>query len=129
VCQNRMKAKAAKTGCPAFATRLLVEIVNRLPGFTAILGDEQTCLRDTGVKGAVRGMQDPDLIDETTATVQLAFEVHLGDEAVMFRIAAVLGAIPRRGFQLLPAGKVVAGKKRHAEIGAVHCNICAAASI
>ena len=38
--KNRVRAKAAETGRPVLAPRLLVEAVDRLPGLPAIAADE-----------------------------------------------------------------------------------------
>ena len=90
--ENRVQAESAKSGCPAPASGLLVEAVDGLPGRAAILRDEQPRFGHAGIERPVRGVKRPDLIDEPAAAFQLAFEVHLGDEAVMLGIAAIFRA-------------------------------------
>ena len=56
------------------------------------------------------------LVNETAATLQLAFEIHLGDEAMVLGIAAIFGPVARRRVQLLPGIQpVVAREQRTCE--------------
>jgi hypothetical protein len=74
----------------------------------------------------MRSMQRPYLVDEAAAALQLALEIHLGDESVMFRISAILGAIARCRVELRPVLEIVAREQHHAEIRTVHRDVGAA---
>ncbi len=121
--QNGVSAKAAEARCPVRARRVFVEPIDRLPVLATIAADEQAGLGYTGVECTMRPMQVPDLVDEPTAALEHSGEVFLGDQPMMFGIAAVLRTVTRCGGQLLPVGEVVAGEQRNAIVRTVHRDI------